>query len=145
MQLDLQTIGAILEITAVIVGILGAAWYAFFGAKNNQEAQGQAVSRNLIDNLQTSLDLTNVKLETTTKELHQMQGRNSVLEDLFKGNEGSIISTLKMIPELVASIRDSNAIAKSNADSVAKMATGIAELVGALAPLKAAPQFEIKS
>jgi hypothetical protein len=147
-----QNIAATLDIIVVVVGALAAGWYAFFGAKKNQQASDNAVSQNLISNLQTSLDLTksdlretNAKLEVTTADLHRMQGRNSVLESLFNGNEGSIVSTLKMVPELVAAIREANAISKANADSVGKMAAGITELVGALGKLdiKPAPQLGI--
>jgi hypothetical protein len=147
-----QNIAATLDIVVVLVGAIAAGWYAFFGAKKNQQASDNAVSQNLIQNLQTSLDLTksdlrdtNTKLEATTADLHRMQGRNSVLEGLFNGNEGSIVSTLKLVPELVAAIKEANSVSKANADSVGKMAAGITDLVTALREAKPAPQLDVTS
>jgi hypothetical protein len=146
MTIDLQTVAAIIDIAGVFAAACAAAWYAFFNQKGNQRAADDVVAKNLIDNLQKSLDLTtsdlkatNVKLDQTTKELHIMQGKNEVLQDLFGGNENSIMAFVKAAPELIT-------MTKQNSDMLAELARAVTTLVKALpSVIVPAPQLEIKS
>jgi hypothetical protein len=124
------TAGAYIELAgAFVVGGI-----AVFGVLNTtlrgRRAEDDIVAQNLIKNLQTTvqvqkeaLETTNARLDQTTKELHIMQGRKEVLEQLFNGNESSIISFLRMVPDLVA-------LTKSTNEAVASLAESIKELVG---------------
>lgn len=139
MTLDPQNIAAYLDIAAVIAAAAGAAWYAFFNSRNNQRAADDSVSSNLIQNLKTTSDMQEkmigtltTKLDQTTKELHVMQGRNTVLEELFNGSENSILSFLKQAPELITIAKENHDLSKKNADDIAALTASIGKLVVAL-------------
>lgn len=125
---------------AAIVG--GLAVFGLFNTTmRGRRSEDSSVATNLINNLQTSLNLTesnlkatNVKLEQTTKELHQMQGRNQVLEALFNGQEGSIMAFLKQAPVLVRIAEENNAMAKQNTKDISDLTSSIKLLVGAMQP-----------
>lgn len=152
MPFDIATIAAILDIVAVIGAAGAAAWYAFNNQKSTLRAADDTVSSNLIQNLKTTTDLQektigqlSLKLDTTTKELHQMQGRNEMLEKLFNGSEGSILAFLKEAPKLVRIADENNALAKSTNDEIKHLTTELRALVGALSglDLKPAAQLDI--
>lgn len=143
MHLDLGTVLTILNLIALVVGGATAAWFAFFNQRGTQRASDDAVASNLISNLQSSLTLTentlkatNDKLDKTTMELHQMQGRNTVLEQLFNGSEGSILSFLKQAPELMRIANENHQLAKSNSEDLGKLTAAINLLVTAMTPPK---------
>lgn len=144
MELSLQNIAAIGELITVIVVAGSAAWYAFFSQKRSQQATDDDVATKLINNLKLTVDqqektiggLT-TKLDTTTKELHQMQGRNTVLEQLFNGSEGSILSFLKEAPKLTLIAEENNALAKETSNDIKSLIASIDRLVTVLAPKSA--------
>lgn len=124
----------------MIAGVLGV--YGLFNMQaRSRRADDDSVSANLINNLKSTVDqmkeqnaIQAVKLEQTTKELHQMQGRNTVLEQLFNGQEGSIMAFLKQAPALVKITEENNAMAKRNADDIGKLTKAVELLVGVLKP-----------
>jgi len=124
----------------IIAGVLVV--LGMFGMQVRQRrGESDTVASTLINNLQASLKLTedNLKttmgrLDTTTKELHQMQGRNTVLEQLFNGSEGSILSFLKQAPELMRVAKENHEISQTNAAELKQLTTSINLLVTALTP-----------
>ena len=134
MQLLLEYGGYIIAGVLVVLGMFGV-------QVRQRRGENDTVASNLITNLQTSLDLTeknlketNVKLDETTKQLHLMQGRNTVLEQLFNGSEGSIISFLKQTPELQRIAEENNALAKATSQEVRALTASIDRLVSVLTP-----------
>jgi hypothetical protein len=138
---NVQNFAAILEIVAVLGAILAAGIYAFSGQRKKQQADDDEVASKLITNLKLTVDqqektiggLT-VKLDTTTRELHQMQGRNTVLEQLFNGSEGSILSFLKEAPELMRVAKENHQLALTNSAELKQLTASIEMLVKALTP-----------
>lgn len=143
-MIDLQNIAAIGELITLIVVAGSAAWYAFFNQRKSQQATDDDIASKLINNLKLTVDqqektiggLT-TKLDTTTKELHQMQGRNTVLEQLFNGSEGSILSFLKEAPKLTLIAEENNALAKKTSNDIKSLIASIDRLVTVLAPKSA--------
>lgn len=119
----------------VVAGILVVIGLFNRQTKQNRKDDDETAS-NLISNLKTTVDLQektinslNAKMEITNKELHQMQGRNSVLESLFNGNENSILAFLKQAPKLLEIAEDNNKLTKENFTATTNLTTAIAELV----------------
>lgn len=132
MSIDLGTVASIVDIVGVITAALAAGWYAVWGQKKSQSAENDAVSKNLIDNLQKSLDLTNsdlratsTKLDQTTKELHIMQGQNEVLKELFGGNENSIMAFVKSAPELIKMTQENGRMLSELTQAITALVKGM--------------------
>lgn len=137
MQSLLEYGGYIVAGILVVLGIFGV-------QVRQRRAEDDDVSTKLITNLQASLTLTeknlketNVKLDETTKQLHLMQGRNTVLEELFNGSENSILSFLKQAPELVLFAKENHTLSQKNAEDISALTSSIQDLVKALTPKSA--------
>lgn len=124
----------------VIAGAL-----ALYGLVSRQGSQvredNMKISQNLIENLKTTVDqqketiaTTNTKLDQTTKELHQMQGRNSVLESLFNGNENSILAFLKQTPVLMEIAHENKEFSKANSEAITGLTLVIKDMVDKITP-----------
>lgn len=139
MTIDLSTVASVIDIVAVLGAAAAAAWYAFSGQRGSQRAADDVVASNLIQNLKTTTDIQektisdlSIKLDNTTKDLHLMQGRNTVLETLFNGSEGSIMAFLKMAPDLQRIADENNKLAKETNANVQALTASVDKLVNAL-------------
>lgn len=130
-----------------IVGWMIAGGLAIFGVLNKQwrarEDEADSVAQRLIENLEATVDQQERTinkqaelLEATRKEMHQMQGRNTVLEELFNGSENSILSFLKQTPELMKIARENHTYNKTNSEEIGKLTVAVEQLVEALRPPK---------
>lgn len=133
----------------IVAGVLVVLGYLGMGSRDRRK-DDDTVATNLINNLQKTVDLqektikaTSDKLDQTTKELHQMQGRNSVLEGLFNGNENSILSFLKAAPRLISVAEENNTLAKATNASVGQMAQALTSLMQHLDTTKSVPQLDV--
>lgn len=129
-----------LGILAGVAGWLVAGVFTFIGLFSTQSKANRvdddSVASNLINNLKLTVDqlkedkdAMSTKLDNTTKELHQMQGRNSVLEGLFNGSENSILAFLKQAPEIMNFAHENNTLAKSNLEAVTSLTASIDNLI----------------
>jgi ABC-type transporter Mla subunit MlaD len=142
MTFDLGTILSMLGLAGYVI----AGVFAFRGqwdkSSKNKDAEADALSDKLIQRLQQTVDQSeksvatlSAKLEQTTKELHQMQGRNQVLESLFNGSENSIMAFLKQAPVLVKMTGESNQLAKDTSASIDHLASTFAKFIDNLQPI----------
>lgn len=126
-----------------IGGYAIAGGLAIFGVANKawrqRRTEDDGVTQNLISNLQATVTLQEktigdlrTTLNQTTKEMHQMQGRNSVLEGLFNGSENSIMAFLKQAPELMTIARQNNAIGTNTEKQIGELTKAIGDLVAEL-------------
>ena len=129
-----------LGILAGVAGWLVAGVFTFIGLFSTQSKSNRAdddnIATNLINNLKSTVDqlkedkdTMSAKLDETTRQLHLMQGRNSVLESLFNGNENSILAFLKQAPDMMAFAQENNALAKSNLEATTSLTASIDNLV----------------
>lgn len=139
--MDFSHLSTYIELAAAVV-VGGIAVLGFFNTTMRQRrGEDDSVATNLINNLKLTVDqqkealaATSTKLDETTKQLHLMQGRNSVLESLFNGSEGSILAFLKQAPELQRIADENNNLAKATRDEVRALTSSIDRLVAVLTP-----------
>lgn len=67
-----------------------------------------------------------MKLQT---DLSHLQGRNAVLEDLFKGRDPAMQAFLKEAPDMIAGVRENNQLVKGTVTAVKEMAEAVKSLV----------------
>lgn len=119
----------------LVSGVFVTLGYLGMGTRDRRK-ESEGLADTLISRLKETVDQQtdtiaslSSKLDVTTKELHQMQGRNSVLEGLFNGSETSIIASLKLVPELLRVANESNQLAKDTSNSVGQMAKALGDLL----------------
>ena|SRR5579863_6864288 len=126
-------------------GWVVAGGFAVYGmwdkATNARHKDADDTATSLINNLKSTVDLQatqlksySEKLDQTTKELHLMQGRNSVLESLFNGSENSILAFIKEVPKLTRLTEENNTIAKANSDATTNLTKAITALLTKMTP-----------
>lgn len=134
-----------------LVGIFAVLGY-FNGTVSSRRKESDSLADGLISRLketvdqqQKTMDATNVRLDQTTKELHQMQGRNGMLEELFKGRDPAMQTFLQAAPRLIEIANENNVLAKATSTSVAAMADALTGFMIKLAESPSpVPQFVLK-
>ncbi len=126
----------------IIAGVLVVLGMFGMGARDRR-SESDKVASDLINNLKLTveqLEKANVamtaRLDQTTKELHLMQGRNEMLERLFNGAEGSILSFLKQAPSLVEMIKDNNALSHQNNAALTTLTDTMEKFLNKLSEVK---------
>ncbi len=133
-----------------ISGYLIAGAFALYTQYSKQKTQSKTeddkVASNLINNLKITVDQqekalkdTNIKLEQTTKDLHLMQGRNSVLEGLFNGNENSILAFLKQAPQLMEVASENHKLAVASNEALTNLTNTMNNFLLHIMPLMDKP------
>lgn len=119
-------------------GVAGVfVFMGFFGQNSKQrKEESDKLADGLIQRLKETVDqqgkdnlALSAKLDQTTKELHIMQGRNSVLEGLFNGSENSIMAFLKQAPELLQVAQQNHELAQSTNAAIGRLAEAMTSLV----------------
>lgn len=139
--------------------------FAAFGYFNRQDTtrtkESDQLADTLIKRLQQTVDQqakdlarmdTDMKAHTEKRDveikklqgdLSHLTGRNSVLEDLFKGRDPGMQMFLKEAPELIRVAQENNVLGKSTAVSVKIMADAMTTLIEHLGAPTPAPQLEL--
>ena len=136
----------------VILAILGLGGYVFAGifafrgqwdkkTKEKQE-EDRKLSDNLIQRLQQTVDqqvkdMDEMKRQMASQrdEIKHFQGRNAVLEELFKGRDPAMQNFLKDAPNLMDIARENNGLARENMQGLKKLEDTLAKFVNTLQPL----------
>lgn len=143
-----QGLGAFFTIGGwVVAGIFVV--LGFFGRgeasrrAENDKLADSVISRQKEDNEQKGKQIAalTIDLEQTKKDLHQLQGRNTLLEELFKGRDPAMQTFLATAPRLIQIAEDNNNLAKATNASVGQMATALTELMTRLAQPEPSPQL----
>lgn len=142
MHLDINTVLSLLGLGGYIIGGVFALRGQWDKASKAKDAQADELGDKLIQRLQQTVDQYGKdnaalaqKLDQTTKELHQMQGRNQVLEELFNGSESSIMAFLKQAPKLMQIADENNNLAKDTNTAIEHMAATFAKFIDNLQPI----------
>ncbi len=129
-------------------GIAGIFALVQMYSKSNQKrvSDNDQTATNLINNLKTTVDLqekaikeNKALLDKTTKELHQMEGRNSVLESLFNGSENSILAFLKQAPVLMDIAKENHELATANNKAITDLTNTMNNFLLHIMPLMEKP------
>lgn len=108
----------------------------------------QTVDQNAKDMLKMQADMEkhtkdrDEQIRKLSDDLKHMQGRNSVLEDLFKGRDPAMQAFLKDAPSLIGIARENNGLAKEMAQGLGSLESTLAKFVDTLQPILI--HFELK-
>lgn len=155
-----QGIVAILEIAGfAVMGILVFTG-AFSGKTRERRTEADDLSDKLITRLQQTVDQQAKDLDKMREDMNEhtkardaevkelrdqlkhLQGRNGVLEDLFKGRDPQMQMFLKDAPELMTIARANNSLAKENSEAITHLTQKLAQFIDTLQPLLI--HFELK-
>lgn len=149
-------IGTILSILG-FAGYVVAGIFAFRGqwdtASKTKQSEERQLSDDLIKRLQQTVDQQAKDLEKMRDDMKEhtrvrdlevkdlrdkvkhLEGRNGVLEDLFRGRDPAMQTFLRDAPKLIEIAHANNALAKENSDALTHLTTTIASFVDTLQPL----------
>ena len=131
----------------VIAGVL-----TFVGLFNKQarerRREDEEVASNLIKNLQNTVDIQEKKIskmqedmafhtkerdkevQNLREELKHLSGRNSMLEDLFKGRDPQMQTFLKEAPTLIELTKKDHELIEQSSEAVTALVKTMNEFVG---------------
>lgn len=135
-------------------GYLIAAGLAVFSLFNSQWKQRQkdvdSTATNLINNLKTTVDIQektiakiqkensehivkrDAELKDLSAKLHELSGRNKVLEDLFKGRDPAMKAFFEDAPVILQIAKENNKLATDNSKAIHDLTEQIMGLVEVL-------------
>lgn len=138
------SIGAVGVLAIVGWGVTGfLVVTGIFGSKyTDRRKESDRLADDLINRLketveQQSKDIAELKTQMSTQraELDHVKGRNSVLEDLFKGRDPGMQQFLKDAPMLMEIAHANNALAKENSEAVSHLTDTLSTFFERLEPM----------
>ena len=138
------SIGAVGILAIVGWGVTGfLVVTGIFGSKyTDRRKESDRLADDLINRLketveQQSKDIAELKTQMSTQraELDHVKGRNSVLEDLFKGRDPGMQQFLKDAPMLMEIAHANNALAKENSEAVSHLTDTLSTFFERLEPM----------
>lgn len=140
-----------IEMILTIGGYLLAGIVALFGYMNpmwrQRHTEADEVSDRLVNNLKLTVEAQEKSMEKMQKEMaehsrrrdaeikelnqkvHELQGRNGVLEDLFKGRDPSMKAFFEEAPQILVIAKENNELVKNTNLQVGNLAQAIEGLV----------------
>lgn len=126
-------------------GWIAAGLVALIGIFNiqsrNRRRDDDATATSLINNLKTTVELQAKTIERLEKNQNEMagtlkhlEGRNKVLEELFKGRDPQMQEFLKGAPQLMEMARQTNEFTKTTAEGLTKLETALTTFVATIQP-----------
>lgn len=130
----------------IIAGTLGLVGL-FDRGKRERRKEDDQVASNLIKNLQTTSDLQEKKItkmqedmaahskerdkevQTLREELKHLTGRNSMLEDLFKGRDPQMQAFLKDAPLLIELAKKDHELIEQSSAAVTTLVEAMSKLI----------------
>lgn len=96
------------------------------------------------EDMEKHTEKRDLEVKDLRDKLHNLTGRNAVLEDLFKGRDPAMQSFLKDAPTLITIAHENNQLGKSTAESVKRMADALASLMQHIEGPTPAPQLTLQ-
>jgi outer membrane murein-binding lipoprotein Lpp len=145
-------LGAVAVSGYVIAGVfaLRGQWDT---AAKQKRSEADELSDKLIERLQQTVDQQskdlenmrvamekhtserNKEVQTLRDDLKHLQGRNGVLEDLFRGRDPAMQAFLKDAPTLMEIARENNGLARETGQGLQKLEATLSRFVDNLSPL----------
>ena len=136
------------------IGWVLAGAFALLGMFNSKQRERRRdddiTAANLINTLKTTVDIQekaiakmrtdmeehtrqrDVEIKELRDKVHNLSGRNGVLEDLFKGRDPGMQNFLKEAPMLMDIARENNGLAKETSKALVNLTNTIEHLVSRL-------------
>lgn len=135
--------------------VLGLGGYAVFGVMtftgffkkdDSRRKESDTIADTLISRLQAQVTqmqkdmdehavMRDTEIKTLRSQVDHLSGRNSVLEDLFKGRDPAMQVFFKDAPKLFDIAHENNGLAKENAQAIQNLTGTMAKFVDTLQPL----------
>ena len=134
-----------------LAGWVVAGGFGLYGIFNKKQRERRIdddqTASNLITNLKTSLDIQektitkmqsdmemhskarDVQIKELSEKVHNLTGRNGILEDLFKGRDPAMQNFLKDAPILMTIAHENNGLAKETSGALVNLTQTIQSLV----------------
>ena len=108
------------------LGVIGV----FNKQRNERRLEDDKTAANLINNLRITTELQEKEIQSLrkkeneqSKELANMQGQIKILGDILQGSDPSMQAFLREFPVMVETMKQSNDMARMNAQAITNLAT----------------------
>lgn len=126
----------------------------FSNQRRKRNIEDDQTAANLIANLRTTVDvqektIAQMRTDATVREkesreethalrdqLNQMIGRNTFLEELFKGRDPLQQKMFEQAPAIFELVKDNHKMSQENGVAIANLTTAITELIKSITPPK---------
>lgn len=96
----------------------------------------------LINRLQQTVDanakeitVMTTRIDLQQKEIHQLQGKNQAYLEIISLRDPNTAKVFEMAPEVFATARDTNTVAKKNNESIEELTRTLAHFIDTLQPI----------